>query len=114
MADPAQRRWLPPIGTREVGMTRIDDNTHYDKPPLLRLILFLGKPFGIAFVPQHHVQVIYRMGKYAGVRGPGMIYYSRLTETLGPMVLIKGQRNEYVFENIVARDVLPVTFRVAT
>jgi len=94
-------------------MTRPDD-INYEKPPLLRLILFLGKPFGIAFVPQHHKQVIYRMGKYAGVRGPGMIYYSRLTETLGPLVLTKGQRNEFVFENIMARDVLAVTMRVAT
>ena len=85
-----------------------------EKPPLLRLILFVGKPFGIAFVPQHYVQVIYRMGKYAGCRGPGMIYTSRLTETLGPLVFIKGQRHEYTFENIVARDVLAVTIRVAT
>src|SRR5258706_6704001 len=84
------------------------------KPPLLRLILFVGKPFGIAFVPQPHVQVIYRMGKYAGCRGPGLIYYSRMTETLGPLVLTKGQRNEYVFENIIARDVLPVTIHIAT
>ena len=54
------------------------------------------------------------MGKYVGCRGPGLIYISRLTETLGPLVLIKGQRNEYVFENIVSRDVLAVTMRVAT
>ena len=90
------------------------DEDHLPKPPLLRLILFVGKPFGIAFVPQHHVQVIYRMGKYAGSRGPGLIYHSRMTETLGPLVLTKGQRHEYVFENIIARDVLPVTFHVAT
>src|SRR5258706_13661838 len=90
------------------------EEANFAKPPLLRLILFVGKPFGIAFVPQHHVQVIYRMGKYTGCRGPGLIYYSRMTETLGPLVLTKGQRHEYVFENIVARDVLPVTMRVVT
>jgi SPFH domain/Band 7 family protein len=90
------------------------DEANVDQPPLLRLILFLGKPFGIAFVPQHYVQVVYRMGKYAGCRGPGLIYYGRLTETLGPLVLVKGQRNEYTFENIVSRDVLPVTMHVAT
>jgi SPFH domain / Band 7 family len=93
---------------------RRPEESDFEKPPLLRLILFLGKAFGIAFVPQHHVQVVYRMGKYIGCRGPGLIYTSRLTETLGPLVLIKGQRNEYVFENIVARDVLAVTMRVAT
>jgi len=84
------------------------------KPPLLRLILFFGAPLGIAFVPQHYVQVVYRMGKYAGCRGPGLIYHSRFTESLGPLVYIKSQRHEYVFENIVARDVLPVTLHVAT
>lgn len=90
------------------------DEANFPKPPLLRLILFVGQPFGMAFVPQHHVQVVYRMGKYAGCRGPGLIYHSRMTETLGPLVLTKGQRHEYVFENIIARDVLPVTLHVAT
>jgi hypothetical protein len=90
------------------------EEVHVEQPPLLRLILFMGAPFGIAFVPQHYVQVVYRMGKYAGCRGPGLIYHSRLTETLGPLVFIKGQRNEYQFENVISRDVLPVTLRVAT
>jgi len=90
------------------------DEANFEKPPLLRLILYLGKPFGIAFVPQHYVQVVYRMGKYAGCRGPGLIYYGRLTETLGPLVLTKAQRNEYEFENIISRDVLPVKMRVVT
>jgi len=94
-------------------MTRADD-VQVEKPPLLRLILFLGAPFGITFVPQHYVQVIYHMGKYAGCRGPGMIYHSRMTETLGPLVFVKNQRHEYQFENIVSRDVLPVTMHLAT
>lgn len=93
---------------------RTPEEVNIEKPPLLRLILFLGAPFGLAFVPPHYVQVVYRMGKYVGCRGPGLIYRSRLTETLGPLVYIKGQRHEYVFENIVARDVLPVTIRAAT
>ncbi len=85
-----------------------------EKPPLLRLILFLGGPIGLAFVPQHYLQVVYRMGKYSGCRGPGLIYHSPLTETLGPLVFVKGQRHEYDFENIISRDVVPVTMRVAT
>ncbi len=93
---------------------KVPDEANVEKPPLLRLILFLGAPFGMAFVPQHFVQVVYRMGKYAGCRGPGLIYRSPLTETLGPLVFVKGQRHEYVFENIVSRDVLPVTVRLAT
>ena len=84
------------------------------QPPLLRLILFLGKPLGIDFVPQHNVRVIYRMGKYAGCKGPGLIYYNRLTESLGPMVFIGGQISEYSLDNVISRDVLPVTMTVST
>ena len=90
------------------------EEVRVEKPPLLRLILFLGAPVGIAFVPQHYVQVVYHMGRYIGCRGPGLIYHSRLTETLGPLVFIKGQRNEYLFENVIADDVLPVSIRMAT
>ncbi len=84
-----------------------------EQPPLLRLILWLGKPLGVAFAPLHHVQVIYRMGKYAGARGPGLIYVNRLTETLGPLVNIASQHKDYTFENILSRDMLPVTMHVA-
>ena len=61
-------------------MKRPDENI--PMPPLLRLILFVGRPLGVAFVPPHHMQVIYHMGKYAGCKGPGLIYHSRLTETM--------------------------------
>lgn len=85
-----------------------------DLPPLMRFILWVGKPLGVAYVPLHHVQVIYRMGKYAGCKGPGLIYYNRLSETLGPLVSIAGQIKEYVLDNVISRDVLPVTMRVST
>lgn len=93
-------------------MTKPED---YDRdfPPLLRLLLFLGRPLGLTFVPQHNVQVINRMGKYAGVKGPGLMYYNRFTETLGPLVFIGGQIREYELDNIIARDVLPVTMHVS-
>ena len=84
-----------------------------DYPPLLRLLLFLGRPMGLTFVPQHNVQVINRMGKYAGVKGPGLMYYNKFTETLGPLVFIGGQIREYELDNIIARDVLPVTMHVS-
>ncbi|MEP7357366.1 MAG: SPFH domain-containing protein, partial [Anaerolineales bacterium] len=83
-------------------------------PPLLRLILFLGRPLGIDFVPQHYVRVLYHMGKYAGCKGPGLIYYNRMTETLGQLVFIGGQISEYALDNMVSRDVLPVSMTVST
>jgi hypothetical protein len=84
-----------------------------DLPPLMRLILWIGKPMGVAYVPIHHVQVIYRMGKYAGCKGPGLIYYNKFTETLGPLVSIAGQIKEYELDNVISRDVLPVTLHLS-
>jgi|GEM_PF-1023279 len=84
-----------------------------DYPPLLKLLLFVGRPMGLTFVPQHNVQVINRMGRYAGVKGPGLMYYNRFTETLGPLVFIGGQIREYELDNIISRDVLPVTMSVS-
>lgn len=85
-----------------------------DLPPLMRLILWIGKPMGVAYAPIHHVQVIYRMGKYAGCKGPGLFYYNKFTETLGPLVSIAGQIKEYLLDNVYSRDVLPVTMHLAS
>jgi hypothetical protein len=53
------------------------------------------------------------MGRYAGVRGPGLVYMNRFTETLGPLVYIGGQLKEYVLDNVISRDVLPVTLTLS-
>ena len=84
-----------------------------DLPPAMRLLLWVGKPFGVAYVPIHYVQAVYRMGKYAGCKGPGLMVYNRFTETLGPLVSIAGQIKEYEFDNIISRDVVPVTIHVS-
>ena len=90
-----------------------DQPDKIDLPPLMRLILWVGKPMGVAYAPIHHVQVIYRMGKYAGCKGPGLFYYNKFTETLGPLVSIAGQIKEYELDNVVSRDVLPVKMHLS-
>lgn len=84
-----------------------------DLPPLMRLLLFLGRPMGLTFVPQHYRQVINRMGRYWGCKGPGLMYYNRFTETLGPLVYISGQIKEYELDDLISLDVLPVTMHVS-
>jgi hypothetical protein len=96
-----------------MAMYKRDKPEKIDLPPLMRFLLWIGKPMGVAYVPLHHVQVIYRMGKYAGCKGPGLFFYNRLTETLGPTVSIAGQIKEYELDNVVSRDVLPVTLHVS-
>ena len=79
---------------------------------LLRWLLRLGKPFGVEFVPDLNVQVIYRMGQYAGVRGPGQFRYDHLAETLGPEIFIGGQRRDFTFEGMLSQDAIPMTVRL--
>jgi hypothetical protein len=80
---------------------------------MLRLLLFVGRPMGLTFVPELHVRVVYRMGQYAGVRGPGLVYLNRFTEVQGPLVYIGGQLKEYELDNVISRDVLPVTLHLS-
>jgi hypothetical protein len=79
---------------------------------LLRWMLRLGKPFGAKFVPDLTVQVIYRMGQYAGVRGPGQFRYDHLAETLGPQIFIGGQRRDFTFDGMLSQDAVPMTVRL--
>jgi hypothetical protein len=74
---------------------------------LLRWLLRLGRPFGAKFVPDLTVQVIYRMGQYAGVRGPGKFQYNHLAETLGPQIFIGAQRHDFVFDGMCRRTPFP-------
>lgn len=79
---------------------------------LLRWLLRLGKPFGVRFVPDLNVQVIYRMGQYAGVRGPGQFRYNHFAETLGPQIFVGGQRRDFAFEGMLSQDAIPMTVRL--
>ncbi len=79
---------------------------------LLRWMLRLGKPFGVKFVPDLNVQVIYRMGQYAGVRGPGQFQYNHLAETLGPQIFIGAQRHDFAFERVLSQDAVPMSVRL--
>jgi hypothetical protein len=86
-------------------------------PWLLRLILFLGKPLGWIWIPEDHVQVIYRWSYYYGVRKPnrwGLIRYSGATETLGPLIYVGSRPKEFEFKELVTQDNLPVNLRLYT
>jgi regulator of protease activity HflC (stomatin/prohibitin superfamily) len=85
------------------------------KAPLLRFLCWILKPFGFVWIPEQHLQVIYRWGRYAGVREPnwlGFIHYSGLIEALGPQVYTGGQFKKYVFTGILSQDILPVTIHM--
>jgi hypothetical protein len=85
-------------------------------PPSVRIKLWLGNTFALGykfeFVPDEHVQVIYREGHYWGVRGPGIIRWNRWNEKPGPLVYTGNQVREFTFTDVITHDVLPVTVRL--
>jgi SPFH domain / Band 7 family len=82
-------------------------------PLSLRLLLKYGSWFGAGFVPDMTVQVIYRDGLYAGVRGPGRFRYNRFTETLGPQISVGAQRRPFNFADMLSQDGLPIMVRLS-
>ena len=49
-----------------------EDRGRKVRPPLgYRLYRFFGRPFGLNWVPDNHLGVVYRMELYNGLRGPG-------------------------------------------
>ena len=82
------------------------------RPFLMRWLMRLGKPFGLEFVPDLNVRVIYRMGIYAGARGPGLYQYNRFAETLGAQIFIGGQRRDFTFDGLLSQDAIPMTARL--
>lgn len=84
------------------------------QPFLLRFLLGVGRWAGFAFVPPGYVQVVYRMGLYKGVKGPGLIRYeSFLSETLGPQIFIGLDPQEHTFSNLITLDNLTVSVKVS-
>lgn len=85
-------------------------------PPSIQIKLWLGNTFGLGykfeFVPEEHLQVVYREAHYWGVRGPGIIRWNRWNERPGPLVYTGNQVREFAFSDLTTHDVLPVTVRV--
>lgn len=74
-------------------------------PPLFRLMLFFGKPFGWYYVPESYVQLVKRMEQYDRLeRGPGFKRYNSFTETLGPQFKVGLEPFAYQFDNLPAGD----------
>ncbi|MBI4786511.1 MAG: hypothetical protein HY782_05650 [Chloroflexi bacterium] len=82
------------------------------QPLTLRLKLSVGKVLGFFFVPENHVQAIYREGLYWDARGPGIARYDWWAESLGPLVYTSGQFGEYTLKNMFTRDIVPVSIRI--
>jgi len=83
-------------------------------PPLFRLLLWLGGPFGWYYIPESHVRLIKRMEQYQRLeRGPGFKRYNTFTETLGPQFKVGLESFAYQFDNLPANDGLQLGLKFA-
>lgn len=83
-------------------------------PPLFRLLLWLGGPFGWYYIPESHVRLIKRMEQYNRLeRGPGFKRYNTFTETLGPQFKVGLEPFAYQYDNLPAKDGLQLGLKFA-
>jgi hypothetical protein len=52
------------------------------------------------------------MGGYAGVKGPGIVRYNPLLESLGPLVYVGSSLKEYSYTGLLTRDSFPISVRL--
>lgn len=83
-------------------------------PPLFRFLLWIGKPFGLYYVPENYVRLVRRMEQYHRVeRGPGFFRHNTFTETLGPQIKVGVEAFSTQFDGLPAKDGLQVGLRLA-
>ncbi|MFQ5610636.1 MAG: SPFH domain-containing protein [Anaerolineae bacterium] len=87
-----------------------------DKPsfPLLqRLLLGLGRPLGLRWVGDYQLGVVYKMGRYHDLRGPGFFWINPLTDTMKTEVSFKPDFISTPYDNLRTRDALQLGLRLA-
>lgn len=83
-------------------------------PPLFRLVLWIGGPFGWYYIPESYARLIKRMEQYQRLeRGPGFRQYNPFTETLGPQFKVGLEPFAYQFDNLPASDGLQLGLKFA-
>jgi regulator of protease activity HflC (stomatin/prohibitin superfamily) len=83
-------------------------------PPLFRLLLWLGGPFGWYYIPESHACLVKRMEQYHRLeKGPGFKRYNTFTETLGSQFKIGLEPFAYQFDNLPASDGLQLGLKFA-
>ncbi len=83
-------------------------------PPLFRLLLFFGGPFGWYYIPESHARLVKRMEQYHRLeKGPGFKHYNPFYETLGLPFKVGLEPFAYQFDNLPANDGLQIGLKFA-
>lgn len=81
------------------------DGDRQEGPPLgYSLALFFGRPFGLRWVPDNHLGVIYRMEMYHRLRGPGFFWISPFVESVNRQVNLGPDYISINIPNLNTRD----------
>src|SRR5260221_7583439 len=88
--------------------------TSSSAPPLFRLLLFFGSPFGWYYIPESHARLVKRMEQYHRLeKGPGFRHYNPFYESLGLPFKIGLEPFAYLFDNLPASDGLQLGLKFA-
>jgi hypothetical protein len=90
-----------------------DDDRQVAPPLAYRLCRFLGRPFGLRWVPDNHLGAVYRMEMYHSLRGPGFFWINPLTQTVKGSVSIQSDFISTPFPSLQTKDGLQLGLRVA-
>jgi regulator of protease activity HflC (stomatin/prohibitin superfamily) len=86
----------------------ISQAVHYPAPAILGALIGLYFLFAIKVVRQWEKVAVLRMGRYVGLRGPGLCHIIPVVETLSPYVDQRVRVASVSAESTLTRDTVPV------
>lgn len=90
------------------------DNNRDVAPPLAyRLVRFFGYPFGLRWVPDNHLGVIFRMEMYHKLKGPGFFWITPLVESVKRRIRISPDFLSTPIRGLHTRDGVDLGLKVA-
>lgn len=82
-------------------------------PPFYSLALTLGRPFGVRWVGDYELAVIYQLERYHEVKGPGFFVINPLTQRVHSVISISPDFITTPMSSIQTKDALQLDFSVA-
>ncbi|MFN8594976.1 MAG: SPFH domain-containing protein [Anaerolineae bacterium] len=89
-------------------------DSHDTRPPMVyRLLLRLGRPFGIRWVGDYELAVIYRLEQYDKVMGPGFFRINPFTQTVRSVISVAPDFISVPIPSVQTRDALQLDLSIA-
>jgi hypothetical protein len=89
------------------------DKHDINSPPLYRLLLTLGRPFGLRWAGDNEAAVVYRLERYHELRGPGFFWINPLTQSVRLFIQVTPDFILINAPNVQTRDALQFEISIA-